>query len=73
MKNKNLIIGLAVAGGVYALWRFIIKPKVIDKMAQKSINDYEQFDLQRELIAASLPQETIIPNEVIDTDFEQIT
>jgi len=73
MKNKNLIIGLAVAGGVYALWRFVIKPKVINKMAQKSINDYEQFDLQRELIAASLPQETIIPNEVIDTDFEQIT
>lgn len=73
MKNKNLIIGLAVAGGVYALWRFVIKPKVIDKMAQKSINEYEQFDLQRELIAASLPQETIIPNEVIDTDFEQIT
>jgi hypothetical protein len=73
MKNKNLIIGLAVAGGVYALWRFIIKPKVINKMAQKSINEYEQFDLQRELIAASLPQETIIPNEVIDTDFEQIT
>jgi hypothetical protein len=73
MKNKNIIIGLAVAGGVYALWRFVIKPKVIDKMAQKSINDYEQFDLQRELIAASLPQETIIPNEVIDTDFEQIT
>jgi hypothetical protein len=73
MKNKNLIIGLAVAGGVYALWRFVIKPKVINKMAQKSINDYEQFDLQRELIAASLPQETIIPNEVIDTEFEQIT
>jgi hypothetical protein len=73
MKNKNIIIGLAVAGGVYALWRFVIKPKVINKMAQKSINDYEQFDLQRELIAASLPQETIIPNEVIDTEFEQIT
>ena len=73
MKNKNIIIGLAVAGGVYALWRFVIKPKVIDKMAQKSINDYEQFDVQRELIAASLPQETIIPNETMDTNFEEIT
>jgi hypothetical protein len=73
MKNKNIIIGLAVAGGVYALWRFVIKPKVINKMAQKSIDDYEQFDSQRELIAAALPQETIIPNEVSDTDFEQIT
>lgn len=73
MKNKNLIIGLAVAGSVYAIWRFVIKPKVIDKMAQKAVDEYEKFDLQRELIAASLPQETEIPNEVIDTDFEQIT
>lgn len=73
MKNKNLIIGLAVAGGIYAIWRFVIKPKVINKMAAKAVDDYEQFDLQRELIAASLPQETEIPNEVIDTDFEQIT
>jgi hypothetical protein len=73
MKNKNLIIGLAVAGGIYAVWRFVIKPKIVNKMAQKSVNDYEQFDLQRELIAASLPQETLIPNEVIDTDFENIT
>lgn len=73
MKNKNLIIGLAVAGSVYAIWRFVIKPKVIDKMAAKAVDDYEKFDLQRELIAASLPQETINTNEVIDTDFEQIT
>jgi len=73
MKNKNIIISLAIAGGVYAIWRFVIKPKVIEKMAKKSIDDYDQFDLQRELIAAALPQETVIPNETMDTNFEEIT
>jgi len=73
MNNKKIFISLAVAGGVYALWRFVIKPKVVDKMAQKAINEYEQFDSQRDLIAASLPQEIMETNQIIDTDFENIT
>jgi len=73
MNNKRILISLAVAGGVYALWRFVIKPKVVDKMAKKAISDYDQFDSQRDLIAASLPQEIMETNQVIDTDFENIT
>jgi hypothetical protein len=68
MKNSTkILIGLAVAGGVYALWRFVIKDKLAERKAQVLINNFDEFEQQRELIANSLPQETEA------TEFEQIT
>ena len=66
MKNSTkILIGLAVAGGVYALWRFVIKDKLAERKAQVLINNFDEFEAQRDLIANSLPQET--------EEFEQIT
>lgn len=68
MKNSTkILIGLAVAGGVYAVWRFVIKDKLAERKAQVLINNFDEFEQQRDLIANSLPQETEI------TEFEQIT
>lgn len=68
MKNSTkILIGLAVAGGVYAIWRFVIKDKLAERKAQVLINNLDEFEQQRELIANSLPQETEA------TEFEQIT
>jgi hypothetical protein len=58
MKNyTKLLIGLGVAGSIYAVWRFVIKPKIAEREAQNQLNTFEQFENERELIAASLPQE----------------
>ena len=58
MKNSTkLLIGLAVAGGIYGVWRFVIKPKIAEREADKQLKNFEQFENERELIAASLPQE----------------
>lgn len=63
MKNSTkILIGLGVAGAIYATWRFIIKPKIAEREADKQIKNYEQFENERELIAASLPQETETEN-----------
>ena len=68
MKNSTkILIGLAVAGGVYALWRFVIKDKLAERKAKLLINNYDEFEAERDLIANSLPQETE------STEFEQIT
>jgi hypothetical protein len=68
MKNSTkILIGLAVAGGAYALWRFFIKDKLAERKAKLLINNYDEFEAQRDLIANSLPQETE------STEFEQIT
>ena len=68
MKNSTkILIGLAVAGGVYAVWRFVIKDKLAERKAQVLINNFDEFEQERELIANSLPQETEV------TEFEQIT
>jgi hypothetical protein len=58
MKNSTkLLIGLGVAGAIYATWRFVIKPKIAEREADKQLKNFEQFENERELIAASLPQE----------------
>jgi hypothetical protein len=68
MKNSTkILIGLAVAGTAYAVWRFVIKDKLAERKAQVLINNFDEFEQQRELIANSLPQETEV------TEFEQIT
>jgi hypothetical protein len=68
MKNSTkILIGLAVAGGAYTLWRFVIKDKLADRKAKLLINNYDEFEAERDLIANSLPQETE------STEFEQIT
>jgi hypothetical protein len=68
MKNSTkILIGLAVAGGAYALWRFVIKDKLAERKAKLIIDNYDQFEAERDLIANSLPQETE------STEFEQIT
>ena len=68
MKNSTkILIGLAVAGTAYAVWRFVIKDKLAERKAQVLINNFDEFEQQRELIANSLPQETEA------TEFEQIT
>jgi len=70
MKNSTkILIGLGVAGGIYAVWRFVIKPKIAEREAQKQLNTFEQFENERELIAASLPQEETTEIE----NFENIT
>ena len=58
MKNKNILISIAVIGGIYAAWRFLIKPQIIKDRVKKQIEDYDKWDEQREFIAQSLPQET---------------
>lgn len=69
MKNKELITNLAIIGGLFLTWRFLIKPKIAEMKARKQIETYEKFDEQRELIAGLLPQE----NEVeINTENENI-
>ena len=66
MNTKRILTGIAIAGGIYAVWRFIIKPQVVNKEAKKMVEDYQKFDTQRELIAQVLPQENqIIENENI--------
>ena len=41
MKNSTkLLIGLAVAGGIYAAWRFVIKPKIAESEAKKQLKNY---------------------------------
>ena len=68
MKNSTkILIGLAVAGTAYAVWRFVIKDKLAERKAQVLINNFDEFEQERELIANSLPQETEV------TEFEQIT
>jgi|1048.fasta_scaffold06457_3 hypothetical protein len=68
MKNSTkILIGLAVAGTAYAVWRFVIKDKLAARKAKLLVDNYDQFEDQRELIANSLPQETET------TEFEQIT
>lgn len=57
MNYKRILIGFGIAGGLYAVWRFVIKPQLAEKEAKKMIDDYNFFDQQRELIAQSLPQE----------------
>jgi hypothetical protein len=56
-QSSKILIGLAAAGAIYAAWRFLIKPKIADREAKKQIQNYEQFENERELIAAALPQE----------------
>jgi hypothetical protein len=59
MKNSTkILIGLGVAGAIYATWRFVIKPKISEREANKQLKNYEQFENERELIAQALPQET---------------
>jgi len=63
MKNSTkILIGLGVAGAIYATWRFIIKPKIAEREANKQLKNYEQFENERELIAQALPQETETEN-----------
>lgn len=73
MKNKNLWIAAGLIGGVYAIWRFVIKDKIAEKQATKSLNNRILFDANRELIAQTIPQEIPGENEIIDIDFENIT
>jgi hypothetical protein len=56
-QSSKILIGLAAAGAIYAAWRFLIKPKIVDRETKKQIQNYEQFENERELIAAALPQE----------------
>jgi hypothetical protein len=63
--GQKILIGLGVAGVIYAGWRYIIKPKIAQREAEKQIQNYEQFERERELIAASLPQE---PTEEINNN-----
>jgi hypothetical protein len=63
MNTKKVLTGLALAGGLYALWRFVIKPKIAESEAKKMVNDYKLFDTQKELIASALPQENKNDNE----------
>jgi len=66
MKNSTkLLIGLAVAGGIYAAWRFVIKPKIAESEAKKQLKNYDQFETERELIAQALPQETETNNTIV--------
>lgn len=69
--NKRVLITLGVIGGVYALWRFVIKDKLAEKQAKKALDNRILFDANRELIAQSIPQETP-ENETIDINFENI-
>jgi hypothetical protein len=63
MKNTTkILLGLAVAGGIYGVWRFVIKPKIAEREAEKQLKNYEQFENERELIAQALPQETETEN-----------
>jgi hypothetical protein len=63
MKNTTkILLGLAVAGGIYSVWRFVIKPKIAEREAEKQLKNYEQFENERELIAQALPQETETEN-----------
>jgi hypothetical protein len=63
MKNSTkILIGLGVAGAIYATWRFVIKPKISEREANKQLKNYEQFENERELIAQALPQETETEN-----------
>jgi hypothetical protein len=71
MNNKRLIIGLGVIAASYAFWRFYLKDKLAEKKATKAINDRALFDVNRELIAQSLPQEQ--PNETFDVEFNEVT
>jgi hypothetical protein len=71
MNNKKLLIALGVIGGVYAVWRFVIKDKLAEKQAKKALDNRKLFDANRELIAQSIPQETPGTN-TIDIDFENI-
>ena len=59
MKNNStkILLGLALAGGIYGIWRFVIKPKIVAREAEKQLKNFQQFENERELIAASLPQE----------------
>lgn len=57
MNTKKILTGLALAGGIYAIWRFVIKPKIAESEAKKMVNDYKLFETQKELIASALPQE----------------
>jgi hypothetical protein len=67
--QQKILIGLGVAGVIYAGWRYIIKPKIAEREALKQLNTFEQFENERELIAASLPQEETTEIE----NFENIT
>ena len=58
MNTKRILTGFAIAGGLYAIWRFVIKPQLAESEAKKLIADYEIFDTQREIIAQALPQDT---------------
>lgn len=60
-QSTKILIGLAAAGAIYATWRFLIKPKIVDRETKKQLQNYEQFEAERELIAAALPQDTNTP------------
>ena len=64
--GQKILLGLGVAGAIYFVWRRVIKPKIAEREAQKQLNTFEQFENERELIAASLPQEET-------TEIENIT
>ena len=71
MNNKKLLIALGVIGGVYAVWRFVIKDKLAEKQAKKALNNRKLFEANRDLIAQSIPQE-IPGNDTIDINFENV-
>lgn len=41
MKNKNLMYLAAAILGGFAVYRFIIKPRIVKKAAQKAVIDYD--------------------------------
>jgi len=67
--GQKILIGLGVAGVIYAGWRFIIKPRIAEREANKQLQNFKQFEEERDLIAASLPQEPTEPTEFNNDNF----
>lgn len=67
--GQKILIGLGVAGVIYAGWRFIIKPRIAEREANKQLQNFKQFEEERDLIAASLPQEPTEPIELDNNNF----
>lgn len=42
--TKRIIIGILTAGAGYAAWRFLIKPRVVEKRVKNLIAYQDKFD-----------------------------
>ena len=68
---KKLAIAAVAAGIGYAVWRLVIKPKVVEKRVKRFNESYDKFDL----IAQALPEAENQQSPAIygDSNFENFT